>query len=46
MIEGPAPILNFLCQLNNMHNVPIGNDEVYKNAGQVPSEIRLFYSSE
>ncbi|CRK96211.1 CLUMA_CG009639, isoform A [Clunio marinus] len=45
MIEGPAPIINYLCQLNNLHKVAIGDDSTFKNASQVPSEFRLFFST-
>jgi structural maintenance of chromosomes protein 5 len=45
VVEGPVAILNILCQLFGIHNIPFGNDEVYKRASQVPNEIRSFYSS-
>lgn len=44
MIEGPAPILNYLCQLNHIHNIPVGNDHTYDVASSVPDHIRLFFT--
>jgi structural maintenance of chromosomes protein 5 len=46
VVEGPVPILNILCQLFGIHNIPFGNDEVYNKASHVPNELRSFYSSE
>lgn len=44
MIEGPPPILNYLCQLNHIHNIPVGNDHTYDVASSVPDDIRLFFT--
>lgn len=44
MVEGPVPILNFLCKLYNLHNVPVGGSETSKFASQIPDEIRLFFT--
>ncbi|XP_055591280.1 structural maintenance of chromosomes protein 5, partial [Uranotaenia lowii] len=44
MVEGPYPVLNFLCKLYNLHNVPVGVNETSKYASQVPDEIRLFFT--
>ncbi|XP_053684572.1 structural maintenance of chromosomes protein 5 [Sabethes cyaneus] len=44
MVEGPYPILNFLCKLYNLHNVPVGADETSKFVSQIPDEIRLFFT--
>lgn len=46
MIDGPAPILNYLCRLYNIHNIAVGDDRTYEMASQIPAEIRLFFSSE
>ncbi|XP_055627453.1 structural maintenance of chromosomes protein 5 isoform X2 [Toxorhynchites rutilus septentrionalis] len=44
MVEGPFPILNFLCKLYNIHNVPVGQHETSKFASQVPDDIRIFFT--
>lgn len=44
MVEGPYPILNFLCKLYNIHNVPVGQPETSKFASQVPDDIRIFFT--
>lgn len=45
MIEGPIPILNFLCRLYGIHNIAVGDDTTYEIADQVPSQISKFFSS-
>lgn len=45
LIEGPMPILNMLCRLYGIHNIAVGNDQTYREAGNVPDCIRKFYSS-
>lgn len=45
MIEGPAPVLNYLCQLYSIHQIAIGNDYTYQNPTAVPTDIRLFFST-
>lgn len=45
MFEAPAPIVNYLCRLYNIHNVAVGDDRTFQNASQVPSSIRLFFST-
>lgn len=45
VIEGPAPVLNYLCRLYNIHNTAIGNDKTYKCASQIPQSINLFFST-
>lgn len=44
-IEGPIPVLNQLCSLYRIHNVPIGNDYTYNNTNLIPNNIRLYFSS-
>ena len=45
MIEGPIPILNFLCRLYGIHNIAVGDDTTYETADQIPSQISKFFSS-
>ncbi|XP_058828932.1 structural maintenance of chromosomes protein 5 [Topomyia yanbarensis] len=44
MIDGPYPILNFLCKLYNLHNVPVGTNETSRLTSKIPDEIRLFFT--
>ncbi|XP_055533041.1 structural maintenance of chromosomes protein 5 [Wyeomyia smithii] len=44
MVEGPYPILNFLCELYYLHKVPVGVDETSKYVSHIPDEIRLFFT--
>ncbi|XP_058459192.1 structural maintenance of chromosomes protein 5 [Malaya genurostris] len=44
MIEGPFPILNFLCKLYSLHNVPVGTDETSRMTSSIPDDIRLFFT--
>ena len=44
MVEGPFPILNYLCRLYRIHTVPVGDENVQQYTSQVPDEIRLFFT--
>ncbi|XP_059607727.1 structural maintenance of chromosomes protein 5 [Phlebotomus argentipes] len=35
MVEGPCPILNFLCQVYNLHNIPVGDDSTDEKLDEV-----------
>jgi chromosome segregation ATPase len=45
VINGPAPVLNYLCSLYNIHNTPIGDDRANRNASMLPDGIRVFFST-
>lgn len=45
MIEGPAPVLNYLCKLYSLHNIVVGDDRIEKFASQLPNDIRVFFST-
>lgn len=45
MIEGPAPIINYLCKLYRIHNIVVGDDQTFTNASKIPNEFRLFFST-
>lgn len=44
LIDGPEPVLSFLCKTYQVHNIPIGTAQTDKIADEVPSSIQLFYS--
>lgn len=44
MLDGPAPILNYLCKTYRIHDVPLGTEETAKHASNVPSHIRVFFT--
>lgn len=43
-IGGPAPVLNFLCKIYHIHQVPICNESVESKVDSLPNEIRVFYT--
>ncbi|XP_045540053.1 structural maintenance of chromosomes protein 5 [Papilio machaon] len=43
-INGPEPIINYLCRQYGIHRIPIGNDHTYKNSAKVPSNITHFFT--
>lgn len=43
-IEAPYPILNFLCQSSNLHNVLIGNDNLERKSDLLPPSMALFFT--
>ncbi|CAO1435643.1 unnamed protein product [Diamesa serratosioi] len=45
MIDGPIPILNFLCRLYGIHNIAVGDDTTYEIADRIPSHISKFFST-
>lgn len=45
MVKGPVPIMNYLCNLYRLHEIAVGDDQTFDNAGQVPDEFRLFFST-
>lgn len=46
LIQGPAPVINFLCRLYSIHMVGIGDDRTFNHASSVPEAFRLFFSTE
>lgn len=46
LIEGPAPLLNALCQSYQLHQVPVGDDRTFEMSDKLPAYIRRYYSSE
>lgn len=45
MIDGPAPVLNYLCKYYRLHNVVVGDDRIEQNASKLPDDIRVFFST-
>lgn len=45
MIEGPAPIINYLCKLYRIHEVAVGDDQTFQNASCLPNNLRVFFST-
>lgn len=44
LVDGPLPILNYLCSTYRLHTVPIGNDHTLSVAEKVPPEYSLFFT--
>lgn len=45
MFDAPAPVTNYLCRLFRVHKVVVGDDRTFENAGKLPREIQLFFST-
>jgi structural maintenance of chromosomes protein 5 len=45
MIEGPAPVLNYLCKLFRIHAIVVGDHKLDNHASKLPEDIRVFFSS-
>lgn len=45
MLEGPAPVINYLCRLYSIHTIVIGDDRTFQHASQVPNECKVFFST-
>ncbi|XP_053668362.1 structural maintenance of chromosomes protein 5 [Anopheles marshallii] len=44
MLEAPFPILNGLCKLYALHNIPVGGADSAKYVSSLPDEIAVFYT--
>uniref|UniRef100_A0A182QYD2 Structural maintenance of chromosomes protein 5 n=1 Tax=Anopheles farauti TaxID=69004 RepID=A0A182QYD2_9DIPT len=44
MVEGPFPVLNGLCKLYGLHNIPVGGAESAKYVTSLPDEIAVFFT--
>lgn len=44
-IEGPPPIINYLCQIYKIQNTIIGVDELERNSEQLPQWVQLFFTN-
>lgn len=45
MVEAPVPVLNALCRLYHIHQIPVGSDATYNNNDNLPDYINQFFSS-
>ncbi|XP_050090664.1 structural maintenance of chromosomes protein 5 [Anopheles aquasalis] len=45
MVEGPFPVLNGLCKLYNLHNIPVGSPESAKHVNSLPDVISVFFTA-
>lgn len=46
MVEAPVPILNALCRLNHIHQIPVGSDATYNtDDDNIPDYISTYFSS-
>lgn len=43
LVSGPIPIINKLCGTYQIHNIPIGGDEVSNYTSSIPKSIRLYF---
>ncbi|XP_035786953.1 structural maintenance of chromosomes protein 5-like [Anopheles albimanus] len=43
-LEGPFPVLNGLCKLYNLHNIPVGGPESAKHVNSLPDVIAIFFT--
>uniref|UniRef100_A0A182WEM4 Structural maintenance of chromosomes protein 5 n=1 Tax=Anopheles minimus TaxID=112268 RepID=A0A182WEM4_9DIPT len=44
MLEAPFPILNGLCKLYGLHNIPVGGTDSAKHMASLPDEIGVFFT--
>ncbi|EAA00424.3 AGAP011623-PA [Anopheles gambiae str. PEST] len=44
MVQGPYPVLNGLCKLYGLHNIPVGGADSAKYVSALPDEIGLFFT--
>lgn len=43
LVSGPIPIINKLCGTYQIHNIPIGGEEVSNYTSSIPKSIRLYF---
>lgn len=44
LFTAPAPIMNYLCKIYNLHNIPVGDHSTDECCDQIPNEIKQFFS--
>lgn len=44
LFTAPAPIMNYLCKTYQLHNIPVGDQNVDSCYEQIPNEINQFFS--
>lgn len=45
-MNGPEPVVRYLCKTYRIHSIPVGDDTVKAKCGQVPMNINVFYSTQ
>lgn len=45
-LDGPAPILNYLCRVYNIQNVVIGNQSLNLHYEKLPDGVQLIFTRE
>lgn len=45
LVDGPIPILNYLCKTYSIHVVPVGTDHTYTVAEDIPEKYGVFFTS-
>lgn len=43
-LEGPFPILNYLCEAYKIQNVLVGSDDLEMNTNELPDSLKLFFT--
>ncbi|XP_067615843.1 structural maintenance of chromosomes protein 5 isoform X2 [Eurosta solidaginis] len=46
LIEGPLAILNYLCNLNGIHRIPIGTSVVNEKTDDIPNNVNFFFGGD
>uniref|UniRef100_A0A146MAL0 Structural maintenance of chromosomes protein 5 n=3 Tax=Lygus hesperus TaxID=30085 RepID=A0A146MAL0_LYGHE len=46
LVEGPDPVLHYLCKQYNLHNIPVGTAQVDAAMDSIPNDLRTYFSSE
>lgn len=46
LIEGPAPIINYVCKIYAIHNTIIGSDNLMANWRTLPQQVTKFFTPE
>ncbi|XP_053957144.1 structural maintenance of chromosomes protein 5 [Anastrepha ludens] len=46
LIEGPPAIINYLCNLNSIHRIPIGTTAVNEKTDDIPNTISFFFGGD
>lgn len=41
LVDGPVPILNYICKMYGVHNIPVGDARARQNLARIQSEVSL-----
>ncbi len=45
LFVGPEPVVRYLCKMNGVHNIPVGDKTTYENFGIIRDQYGSLFST-